>query len=329
LTSTDTTPLSVLDHIRQIPLEAILAYHGLRPRREGTTTRYKNDQVNIVVGGNTLWFDNAASVGGRGPIDLLPHLKYSARPRQATKAELRDAMRWLATFQPMTGAASPAQAMLPHPPKPKESFAKQAVRFALPDDSRWPMVRRYLIDSRRLPTYLVDVAFQRRDLFASFPVDHPARTGVCFVHRDLTGDVKGATIRPADGGPGIPISIGEKQGAWFTWGDPQNASRLIVTEAPIDALSYVALKRPDDSVVLAMSGCHVYQRVLRLAHERGWELAVGFDNDRAGNAGWERCRENHALLYPDDPAPVQLVPAGKDWNDDLRLAPRLSQGRYL
>jgi putative restriction endonuclease len=37
----------------------------------------------------------------------------------------------------------------------------------------------------------------------------------------------------------------------------------------------------------------------------------------------------YGLLYPDDPQPSRTPPTGKDWNDDLRMAPRHSQGRGL
>src|ERR1700727_2276599 len=67
--------------------------------------------------------------------------------------------------------------------------------------------------------------------------------------------------------------------------------------------------------------------LLDAIHGCRWELAVGFDNDRAGHAGWEHCCKNCALLYPDDPPPSQTLPAGKDWNDDLRMAPRFRYGR--
>ncbi len=321
--------LSLVERVRQISLESILAYHGLTPRREGSTTRYKDDRVNVVVGARDLWFDNAASVGGRGPIDLILHLKYGASPRSASMRDFEEAVHWLATFQPGTGVASPIQSVLPTSPKPKESFESQAARLALRDDARWPLARNYLLNVRGLPSNLVDGLHHRVDIYASFSLQRPQRTGVCFVHRNLAGEPHGATIRPVDSGPGVPFSIGEKQGAWFTLGDLGNSSRIVVTEAPIDALSYVALKRPEDTVVMAMSSSHVYQPVLRAAHERRWELAVGFDNDRAGHAGWERCRENHRILYPDDLPPRRIVPAGKDWNDDLHLAPRRSHGRHL
>ncbi len=72
---------SVLDQVRKIPLESILAYHGLSPKPEGSTVRYKNDRFNIVVSGDGRGVDNAASVGGQGANDLLLHKKYGEATR--------------------------------------------------------------------------------------------------------------------------------------------------------------------------------------------------------------------------------------------------------
>ena len=323
--------LSLVEQVREIPLESILAHHGLAPRPEGAMARYKNDQFNIVTGGNGLWFDNAASVGGRGAIDLILHLKYGAHPRMASDREFREAIGWLATFEPGTGVmnAGGVLAAAPHPQPPKESLASQAARLAIRDDARWPLARNYLLHARRLPSHLVDHLYHRGDLYASFSEARPEKTGISFAHRNLAGEVRGATIRAAADGPGFPLCIGEKQGAWFTLGDPGRTSRAVLVEAPIDAISYAALKWPEEAVILAMSGSHASRPVLDAAHGRRWELAIGFDNDRAGHAGWERCRENYTLLYPDDPPPSRTLPAGKDWNDDLRAAPRHSHGRRL
>lgn len=318
---------SMIGQLRDIPLGPILGYFGLTPRQEGSTTRYKNDRFNIVVGGNALWFDNAASVGGRGAIDLILHLKYGVNPRSASDRDLQEAMRWLATFRPET--VSTAETATSAPSALKESFTSQAARFAIRDDARWPLARNYLLNTRRLPSDLIDQLYHQGDLYASFSQARPEQTGVCFVHRNLAGEVRGATIRTAADGSGFCQSIGEKQGAWFTLGDPCQANRAVLVEAPIDAISYVALKRPEKAVVLAMSCSHVFRPVLQAAHERLWPLTVGFDNDRAGHAGWERCQEDQRLLYPDDPPARRIVPAGKDWNDDLRAAPGLGHGRRL
>jgi hypothetical protein len=324
------TPPSLIDQVREMPLEAILAYHGLTPHREGSTTRYKNDQYNIVVGEKALWFDNAASVGGRGSIDLLLHLKYRASPRSASTHDFQEAVHWLTTFQPGTGIASMAETTAPTPAAPKESFASQAARLAIRDDARWPLARNYLLHTRRLPSDLVDDLYHRGDIYASFSEARPEQTGVCFLHRNLAGESRGATIRTASDGPGFPLSIGEKQGAWFILGDPGQANRAVLVEAPIDAISYATLKRPDEAVVMAMSCSHVFRPVLQAAHERLWPLTIGFDNDQAGTTGWERCQENQRLLYPNDPPARRVVPAGKDWNNDLRAAGRhRGRGRHL
>ena len=315
---------TVLDQVRQIPLESILAYHGLAPRREGTTTRYKGEAANIVLTGSQLWFDNATSVGGRGVIDLVLHLRYGVSPRAAGRHDFENAVRWLSTFQPGAAVTLPSHQDRPEPPK--ETFEQQAARLAIRDDERWSAARRYLLDVRGLPSDLVDGLYHQGDVYASFSEKRPGKTGACFVHRDLAGRPCGATIRPIDQDPAFPISIGEKRTAWFTLGDLGSAKEVVVTEAPIDAISYVAIRRSPDTAVLAMSGSHVFRPVLQAAHDRRWHLAVAFDNDHAGLAGYESCRENQDLLFPDDPPVQRIAPRGKDWNDDLRQGVSATRG---
>jgi len=319
---------SDLEHARGTSLDQLLAYHGLLPRKEGSTMRYKNDRFNIVVSDGGLWFDNTASLGGRGAIDLLLHVKFGVNPRAASSQQFREAVAWLSNFQPATGFVSKVDLSHQVFRPSKESFATQSARYAIRDDARWPLARHYLLKIRHLPSDLVDHLHQSGDIYATFPLERPKQTGVCFIHRNLEGNARGATIRRIDSFTGS-FSIGEKQGAWFAVGDVGLATRAVLVEAPIDAISYAALKRPDDTAILAMSGSHATRPILDAAHARRWELAIGFDNDRPGNAGWKHCRQNYALLYPDDAQPSRSLPAGKDWNDDLRTAPRHSQGRRL
>jgi len=318
---------SVLEQVREIPLDQVLTYHGLQPKAEGTTTRYKNEQFNIVVSDGGLWFDNEASLGGRGAIDLVLHLKYGANPRTASKQKFGDAVRWLATFQPTAADGCVNSPSAPSSRRPKESFASQAARLAIRDDARWPIARNYLLHTRRLPSDLVDHLHLAGDIYATFGEERAEQTGVCFVHRNLNDDACGATIRNI--GSASSFSIGEKQAAWFAIGDPAMSQRAVLVEAPIDAISYAALKRPDETLILSVSGSHATRPLLDAVHARRWQLVIGFDNDRPGHAGWEHCRENYRLLYRDDPQPSRTQPVGKDWNDDLRAAPRRSHGRRL
>jgi len=97
---------SNLEHARGTSLDQLLAYHGLLSRKEGSTMRYKNDRFNIVVSDGGLWFDNTASLGGRGAIDLILHVKFGVNPRTASSQQFREAVAWLSNFQPATGVVS-------------------------------------------------------------------------------------------------------------------------------------------------------------------------------------------------------------------------------
>jgi hypothetical protein len=319
------SPLQV-DEARKIPLDAILTSQGLHAHREGSTARYKNDHYNIVTSNHGLWYDNAAGVGGRGAIDLALHLRSEVQPRLASPAQIHQALQWLGELSniPLT-SSGPETLEQPS----RESFETQAARLAIRDDARWPMVRHYLVRSRRLPLDLVEQLHERGDVYASFTEARPEQTHVCFAHRSLEGQIRGATIRTAAEASGFLFSIGEKQAAWFTVGDLKTAQALVVVEAPIDAVSYQALRSDQDAAVLATSCSHVFKPILEAAHERRWPLTIALDNDRAGHAGAERCLADYAALYPADPAPHRQCPVLKDWNDDLRAAISLSHGRGL
>jgi hypothetical protein len=321
-------PLASLqvEEARQISLDAILTSQGLHAHREGSTARYKNDQFNIVTSGHGLWYDNAVSIGGRGAIDLALHLRCNVQPRLASPAQIHQALQWLGELSHVPLIPSGPQTLDQPTPEP---FERQAARLAIRDDARWPMVRHYLVRSRRLPHDLVEELHTRGDIYASFSEARPEQTHVYFAHRSLEGDIRGATIRTASEGSGFLFSIGEKQAAWFTVGDLKTAQALVVVEAPIDAASYQALRSNPDTAILATSCSHVFQPILEAAHERKWPLTIAFDNDRAGHAGADRCLAHYAALYPADPAPYRQCPVLKDWNDDLRAAISLSHGRGL
>jgi len=245
----------------------------------------------------------------------------------ATPNQIHEALQWL---NALPHSALPLAASITRPEKPeKESFASQSARLAIRDDLRWPMAREYLVRARRLPRDLVEEVHARGDVYATYSENRPEQTNVCFVHRNFAGEICGATTRTASTGTGFFVSIGEKQEAWFTLGEPRTARTLVVVEAPIDALSFQALRANEFTAIVATSSSHVFTPILQAAHERGWNLLIALDNDRAGNSGWKRCQDEYATLYPADPAPYRIAPVTKDWNDDLRAVMGLGYGRHL
>ena len=106
-------------------------------------------------------------------------------------------------------------------------------------------------------------------------------------------------------------------------GQPQE---VVVTESPIDALSY---KQQHGSVnALYVSTCgsltkdlkEELMRVFRSAHEQDQSVLLAFDKDEAG---LKMSREVEALCQEASVKySVRFPTLGKDWNEELDLPPR-------
>jgi hypothetical protein len=126
------------DQVRDTPLRDVLAHYGFDVKPEGTTLRAKTEAYNIVVTGSR-WFDNKAGVGGGGAIDLVMHI---------AGVDFPVACRSLAEeFRPLAAA----QDSLSFPSSPgcqtaleKKPFEELMARYAVRDDSNWPVTRAYL-----------------------------------------------------------------------------------------------------------------------------------------------------------------------------------------
>lgn len=114
---------------------------------------------------------------------------------------------------------------------------------------------------------------------------------------------------------------GGKRGLWASR-NIKTSLRLVVTEAPIDALSHFALYQDATDQVCplgyACPGGSLGERSKELlvhlfieAAKRGAEILVGTDNDPAGH-------EYAATIAKLAPLSVRrITPIGNDWNDDL------------
>jgi hypothetical protein len=296
------------DQVRGIPLRDVLERYGFQVRPEGTTLRAKSKYYNIVVTGSR-WFDNKAGVGGGGAIDLVIHL---------AKANFSAACRSLATeFLPLAAGQSllsfpKSSRELPHPEK--KSFEELAAIYAIRDDSSWSVARAYLVERRKIAADLVDELHQAGTVFAN---NHCPNPSLVFLHRDLQGVVRGATLRDTKHQSAFRPCLGNKLTAWFAVGDITTAPSIAVVESPIDALSYYCLHahRPGELTVVSCAGAIVPQELMAQAYERKQSFIVALDNDRAGEQGWRKARDASAEWIG-----FQISshsPKHKDWNEDL------------
>lgn len=190
-------------------------------------------------------------------------------------------------------------------------------KFELPQSG--PNMRNvyaYLTQSRYIEPDIVQYFVDRKMLYQDI------RKNCVFVsYRDnvpVFASVKGTnTFSPFQG----DVSASDYGQCWFL---QNGASKLYVTEAPIDTMSRMSmfLKTGIDLQsydYLAMSGAAKYESVIKHTKENGYtEIVVGTDNDEGGRKSLAAIKkgieeENIAVkILPDMPKFT------KDWNEELK-----------
>ncbi len=303
---TDGGPTPAVEDLRAVSLPALLVWHGLEPKPEGLSFRVKTDRHNIVTTGNR-WFDNKTGTGGAGAVDLQMHLTGQDFP--AACQTLAHQFRPLATLP--SGIAFP-------PGKPVDSerlpFPQLMAKYAVRDESNWPIARAYLVETRKIEPAQVDELHAVGSIYAN---DHRPNPGLVFLHRTDCGKVVGATLRDTRHESAFRPTLGNKLTAWFAVGNVREAHSVVAVESPIDALSYHTLfaSRNDRLAVVSCSGSAVPDELLWQAYDRRQRFVVGLDNDAAGERGWQKAWDDTAdwtgFKISSD------CPRLKDWNADL------------
>jgi hypothetical protein len=295
------------DHLRDIPLRDLLQWHGFEIRPEGITDRARNDRHNIVVTGNR-WFDNRHGVGGAGAIDLQMHL--SGEDFSVACRTLADQFRPRVAVH--VGLSLPSEHNR-RTEQERRPFHELAARYAVPDESNWPMARTYLVGRRKIDPAVVDELHATGSIYAN---DHRPHPSIVFLHRTPHGKVEGATLRDTRHESAFRPCLGNKLTAWFAVGHLEKAHTVVAVESPIDALSYYTIYagRGDGLTVVSCGGATVPYELMVQACDRRQAFVVALDNDPAGERGWSKAWDETVDLNLKISAEC---PRHKDWNEDL------------
>jgi hypothetical protein len=184
---------------------------------------------------------------------------------------------------------------------------------------------RYLTETRHLPALVVSAAIS-----AGMLREGP-HGSAWFAHRDNEGRLTGIEMRgPEYRGfsPGGEKTLFRLPGWRCT--SLVSVKRLVVAEAPIDAMSVATIEHlRDDTLYTATAGgmgsgtlAALERELQALAAQEGGKLAIATDNDSAGQGYADRLTEMARAV---DLKVRCLLPANgaKDWNDVLR------QGRWI
>jgi hypothetical protein len=287
----------------RIVAESILGFAG---RPEGPSTVWDCDSHKLVITGCKFkdFKQDQHGLGG-GAIDLVMFLLSCdcAHALRVLAGLKPDDVRGAARVHFMQRANHEAEAALQEPYR--LSFTELLQRHAAPIAAKLHIVRQYLHQARCLSLSAIDQLIVAGDLWAN-------RHGSCvFAHRNAKGDITGCTVRASVGD--FRQCLGDKTNSWFRIGSPfGTAKRLILTESPIDTLSYAELNPlAPDVAVISTAGQTCADPLVAFGHP----LLLSQDNDRSGEeqaAAFATAAQGAHLRAQ------RLLPTiGKDWNEYL------------
>lgn len=320
--------VEITDRLKAIPLEDVMPRLGLHLGYDKDRYEYvysdSGKQFKIKVRGDLFSDRYDDRRGGRNAINLVMHV-------QGTKfAEARQFL--LDNF---------GTDYLPQETQEKVLVREAAERvkqpFVMPEpnDNKLPAIYRYLTDQRAISEDIVTTMIERGFLFAnnlSSPV---------FVNKDENEMVKGASWRATVGTRRGDYTGSEKVDAWFYLGNPKTASRFIIVESPIEAMSYYDLHRDSvnlqETAIISTATNSVPLSLVKLLERNAGadaELVIAYNNDPRGQDGalfllekigrfamlkHKAHFENNTIETTDFSGRVVLdVPQTEDWNEDLK-----------
>ena len=273
-----------------VDLERFLLCRGEKLITSGREKRLARDH-SVTVRGNE-WYDHAEERGGHA-VSFVQKF-YGLNYPEAVSLLLGG----------NTGNAFPAASEKePEEPKP----------FELPPaNSDMRRVYAYLVKRRGIDRDIV-TAFARAKLLYEDAEYHNA----VFVGTDADGVARHAHKRSTNSeGKAFRLNV-EGSNPKHSFHHIGTDGRLYVFEAPIDLLSYITLnpEKWQEHSYVACCGTSSHP-VLELVtqHPEIKAVYLCLDNDEAGQAA---CKRMEALLEMVGVQTMQLIPFGKDWNDDL------------
>jgi Toprim-like/Protein of unknown function (DUF3991) len=280
------------DAVRQIPLEAVLAFRGaLRDRHDRAKWHTERGPLSVTGSQFTAWH---AGQGGGGAIDLVMHL---------AQVDVGPAVQWLerhlaAGSIPVaqsTPSASGRPAPVPQGHGP--------LRLPMPNDRQLARVRRYLKERRGLAGSVLEGLIQSGKLYGD------RRGNAVFLlmtgtpNRPVGAELRGTGPRVWRG-----MAPGTRKNMGFFWLGAPPSRQLVLCESAIDAISYYQMH--PDWLCVSTSGVRANPAWLPALITRGYEIHCGFDADEPGDAAADRMITLH-------PTVLRLRPSAHDWNDVL------------
>lgn len=286
---------------RDIPLDQVMRKLGCTQlvARDKQNWETPAGRISIGRGDKGSKFTNQdTGFGSGGAIDLVMHVE--GFDYNGAKRWLLDSFGGAALVGQLVADAKRDVERLEAQPRPPEEPPA-------PAPARWPRVRAYLVDVRRLAARLVDALHDLGRIYAD------ARSNAVFELTSTNGDVIGAELRGT--GDGTWRGVRGKKGV-FDLAAAGDDRRVAFVESSIEVISLRDLGFEGRIIGFAGSASELHAIYAGELVAAGYEVLAAFNADKQGDA-------MASVLQAAVPAVKRLRPASpKDWNDELKARAR-------
>lgn len=281
-----------IDRANQVDLEQFLRSHGEQVTKSGNEYRWKRHD-SLTIRGNK-WFRHSQSKGGY-PVEFVMEFFGKTFP---------EAVSLLIGEAPAHNGAA----------------AAPSADFRLPPRNRYAAAAMAYLRQRNIPEELIQ-EFYKEGLIYEDAQHH----NIVFVGKDKTGIPRYAHCKGTEGSFRMDVQGSDKAHNFAYRSDGKS---LLVFEAPIDLMSFIALYPNDWKMRNYLSLGGVGAKALEgfLSERKDMETVyICTDSDKAGNDAVNRLLES----IPESMTVIRLIPCEKDWNEVLKQKDRLPDGKYI
>lgn len=281
-----------IDRANQVDLEQFLRSHGEQVTKSGNEYRWKRHD-SLTIRGNK-WFRHSQSKGGY-PVEFVMEFFGKTFP---------EAVSLLIGEAPAHNGAA----------------AAPSADFRLPPRNRYAAAAMAYLHQRNIPEELVQ-EFYKEGLIYEDAQHH----NIVFVGKDEIGIPRYAHCKGTEGSFRMDVQGSDKAHNFSYRSDGKS---LLVFEAPIDLMSFIALYPNDWKMRNYLSLGGVGAKALEgfLSERNDMETVyICTDSDKAGNNAVNRLLES----IPESMTVIRLIPCEKDWNEVLKQKDKLPDGKYI
>ena len=312
--------------VNQTDLAAYLAARGEELKHVGKEYGWERHGSARITGNR--WYHHASGEGGY-PVKFLQHF---------FNLDYKDAMLELLAFNgvsiedvEVSTNNKKSQAKYSHQPTPPP---KEVIPFTLPPkDENMKRAFAYLTKTRHIPSDVVSFFASERKIYQA---DKTHYQNIVFVGHDESNEPVYASKHSPSGQVKFhgEVTGSNKRHYCFNYFPEQakerkpSSGRLVVFEAAIDALSYIALTKNenrsdgltwqnDSYMALGCTYNGALFHYLDNAENRPREIILALDNDKAGLNAAANTLLELTQKYPEIDVSLKLSHS-KDWNEDLK-----------